>query len=320
MGLIDSRQPLLITGASGFVGEHLARIFTGRGERVAGTYLTTQPDTLAVELIPFEITDPRAAERILPSIRPRAIIHCAAKTKLGWCEENLEESHAVNVEGTEALCRAVAAQIPETPVVFFSTDLVFNGEEPPYGERANPKPISRYGSQKTQAEKAVLKLERGMVLRSALVYGHPTSRAHSFLSWVVNTLMKEDGELPAFEDEHRTPVFVGDLAEAVELLLEAEPEFTAGKIFHAGGGERLSRVKMAEWVCEVFELPRSRILRSRREEIPGGHIRPADVSLRSERLLSLGWTQISFRDGLIQCRENWESFKPRPFGPPSSSS
>lgn len=305
----DQDGPLLITGASGFVGEHFVRHFLGQGWRTAGTFLSNQPEIARAELFPFDITDELAWRRLLRDMRPRAIVHCAAKTRVNWCEDNPEEARATNVAGTYALCEAVASLAPHTPVVYLSTDLVFDGERAPYGEEDEAKPLSTYASLKCEAEGPVLDLPRGIVLRTALVYGFPTSRGESFLNWLVESL-SGGRPVPLFVDEWRTPVFVEDLAAAVQLLLTCEPEETSQTVFHAGGAERVSRMRMGEMVCEVFDFPRERLVRGTREQAPPPP-RPRDVSLRSARLLALGWTPLSFRDGLLQCRDRWNSLKPR---------
>lgn len=307
-GNLDAR-PLLVTGVGGFLGEHLSRYFLDSEWRVAGTYHSMPPALAGVEAFPFDMMDGSAWRRLLRDMRPAAIVHCAAQTSVPWCEEHPAEAGAANLEAVKTLCGIVGEHAPETPVVFFSTDLVFDGEHAPYGEGDGAKPLNVYGSLKSAAEEPVLALPRGTVIRPSLIYGPPASRRGSFLRWMVDT-MRDGRPVDLFEDEFRTPVYVEDVAAAVELVLLVDPEQTAGKVFHAGGAERLSRTRMGQMVCEVFDVPYKLVRSALRGDAPGGHLRPRDVSLRSQRLLNLGWTQISFRDGLIQCRDQWEDLLP----------
>ena len=305
---VTPERPLLITGASGFLGEHLTRYFLRLGWRVAGTYLTSQPNIPGAELIPFDVTDEMAWRRLIRDMRPAAIIHCAAKTRVAWVDQNPEEAHRVNVEATVIMARVVAEMAPKTRVLYISTDMVFGGDEAPYGETSLAKPCLLYGSQKFQGEAPVLALSNGSVVRTSLIYGQPTACASSFLSWMVEGLITQGELLTLFEDEWRTPIFVEDLAAAIETLLDYEVTDVT-RLVHAAGAERLHRYRMGEKVCEVFELPRTNLVKARRDQVKGAENRPQDLSLRCERLLSLGWSPISFRDGLIRCRDSWNAYK-----------
>lgn len=295
-------SPLLITGVSGFLGEHLARALAARGERVAGSYLTSPVAIPGVELFPFEMTDRLAWDRLVRDMAPRAIVHCAAQTQIGWCEDHPAAAREANVEAVEHLCAAVTKRAPQTPVIQISTDLVFDGEGAPYAEDAAPKPLSVYGSLKLAAERPVLSLPQGSVLRTALLYGAAATHKAGFLGWMRDTL-QAGRTLTLFEDEWRTPVFVGDVIAAVQLLLGRAPERTAGKVFQAAGPDRLSRVEMGQAVCREFGFDPALIRVARRLDAPGGNLRPRDASMTVGRLAAEGWSSpTTFADGLRKCR------------------
>ncbi|CAN5225981.1 SDR family oxidoreductase [soil metagenome] len=301
-----ANEQILITGASGFVGEKIARHFAARGHAVLGTFLSTSIAIDGVEMIAVDLADPAAVAQLLAASNPAAIIHCAAQTDTNFCEDFPADARRSIVDATANLARCA----PTIPFVTFSTDLVFDGEAAPYPEDGEPKPLSVYGSLKLEAESAVLAHPRGAVLRSALVYGPPGAAKASFLGWMVRAL-SEWRPLKLFADEWRTPVFVGDLPMAVELLIgRLQTPGTAPGIFHAGGPDRLTRVEMGRMLCEAFDLSGDTIEELRREAIPRGMMRPRDVSLRSDKLKQLGWKQTTFADGLKKCREQWNAQQP----------
>lgn len=294
---------LLITGASGYIGQWLAGAFARAGWHVAGTWRSNDVELPDVEMMRLDLADGRAVEDLVSVFRPTAVIHLAAATKVGWCEKHPDQAHAAIVGATENLVAALGKYAPRARLVHFSTDMVFSGEEAPYGEEAKAKPRNRYGSLKYASEAPALEHENSAVLRSALAYGPPASGRASFLSWMVGKL-KAGEELTLFEDEWRTPVFVDDLVLAVSILLATENE---NGIFHAGGPDRLSRVEMGQAVCEEFELDGGGIKVLKRHDVPGGDGRPRDASLESERLCALGWKPTSFKEGIAICQEKWSS-------------
>ena len=104
---------VLITGTSGFVGGRLARAMNGEWELLTPTHGE------------FDITSLDVVRRYVQRHRPQYIIHLAAISNTGYCEEHPEESYRVNVVGVENLAR-VAAEMG-CKLVFFSSDQVYNG-------------------------------------------------------------------------------------------------------------------------------------------------------------------------------------------------
>ena len=49
----------------------------------------------------------------------------------------------------------------QVPVLFISTDYVFDGTKPPYKENDAPNPLNKYGKSKLDGEKVVLAASKG---------------------------------------------------------------------------------------------------------------------------------------------------------------
>ena len=296
MDLRAAPRPVLVTGASGFLGETLLRRLAGRGVPAVGTSFTASVSVPRADVVPVDLRDHRAVHRLVRDLRPSAIFHAAALTDPAFCERESDSARAANLNATVHLAAEVAAQAPATPFAYLSTDLVFDGRAAPYAPGARAKPLSTYGSLKYMAEAAALALPLGVVVRTALLFGPPMTRKQGFLGWMRGEL-QAGRPLTLFEDEFRTPLCTLDLADG---LVAAVERGLAG-LFHAGGPERLSRVQMGEVLCEEAGLDKGLLRRARVSEYQGSPPRPADVSLESRAFWqATGLAPRPFRAGIRQ--------------------
>jgi dTDP-4-dehydrorhamnose reductase len=144
---------------------------------------------------------------------PDLVLHAAAWTDVDMAEYRPGDAHSVNDHGTANVVALGA------PVVYFSTDYVFDGEKrTPYVESDEPRPVSSYGFSKLAGER---RIARGWIVRSSWLYG-PTGR--NFVRTMLR-LAAEGTELTVADDQRGCPTYVGHLAEAVRELVDL-PEGT----------------------------------------------------------------------------------------------
>src|SRR6516164_7886607 len=96
----------LVTGATGFVGSHVADRALALGHRVRTLARPTSDLTYlngtAVEIVPGDVTDPAEVRRACDGAD--YVVHCAAKVG-DWGP--VDDYRAVNVEGLRNLLEAV---------------------------------------------------------------------------------------------------------------------------------------------------------------------------------------------------------------------
>ena len=152
------------------------------------------------------------------------VIHCAAISSTGYCQEHPEESHLVNVLGTENLaktCKQVGSKL-----IFMSSDQVYNGT-PLKGlltEEAPLQPVSVYGKDKLEAEYRVLKiLPDSIGLRLTWMYDLPESQFKQNTGILLNLKKAwENGEtLKAAVHEYRGMTYVWEVVKNMEKMLQA---------------------------------------------------------------------------------------------------
>jgi len=139
-------RTLLITGASGGLGGHLARLALQAGWRVAGTFLAHPIEQQDVEAHALDIRDRRAVIELLHTLQPDAVVHTAYRL-------SCPDFWAINADGTAHV--AAAARDCGARLVHISSDAIFDGRNAPYDESAQPAPITPYGASKAAAETAV---------------------------------------------------------------------------------------------------------------------------------------------------------------------
>jgi nucleoside-diphosphate-sugar epimerase len=170
----------LITGATGFIGGHLAARLAGEGWHVRclarPTSDTSQIDGLDVEIVEGDLQDPDSLVRAAAGCR--VVFHCAAMVS-DWA--TVAEISRVNVRGTQNLLDAAAGGSVERFVHFSTTDVYGHRGRDEIDETYVGRHFSNwYAQTKLNAEREVRGAEaaRGLaavILRPATVYG-PRSR------------------------------------------------------------------------------------------------------------------------------------------------
>jgi UDP-glucose 4-epimerase len=169
----SSRSTVLVTGSSGFIGQHLVQALEDAGwtTRKALRTPTGRPNEVQIESIGAQ-TDWRAA---LAGVE--AVVHLAARVHHPNEEHALELYQTANVEGTLHLARC-SASAGVRQFIFVSTILV-NGRSTdgrgPFSECDILTPRGIYGKSKAAAESGLEAMAQdGMnitIIRPPLVYG-----------------------------------------------------------------------------------------------------------------------------------------------------
>lgn len=285
---------LLVTGASGFLGWHVCQNAKPQWQ-VFGTYQSKAAMISGVTTLKVDISDFTALQQLFETVQPDAVIHLAAQSSPNYCQQYPDESHAINV--TAAANIAGLCSDRDIPCTFTSTDLVFDGQNPPYRETDPVSPINLYGEQKVLAEDAMRsRYPKTAICRMPLMFGEASPTAHSFIQPFLQTLRQKQ-ELRLFIDEFRTPASATSAAQGLLLALEK----VQGCI-HLGGKERISRYEFGRLMIEVLGLSETNLQACRQQDVPMSAPRPADVSLDSFRAFSLGYEPLTIREELAALR------------------
>jgi dTDP-4-dehydrorhamnose reductase len=163
-----------------------------------------------------------------------------------WCERHEEETMAVHGAGAANLAAAAGGR----PILLISTDNVFAGTRPVYGESDEPAPANAYGRAKLTGERTLLDTGTALVLRVSLVYGwDPDGHRPNYFTTCARRL-RAGRPVEAPVDHWNTPVLVDDVAAWSAAVLHS------GRtgVLHLGGPERLSRHEWAGRIAKELGL------------------------------------------------------------------
>jgi len=146
----------LITGISGFVGQHLSNLLLENNYEVFGTYYKNEPACCAeVNKYNCDIRNPDVLKRILYDVKPDEIYHLAGPAHIPSCSNDMKQVFEVIVGGATNLYEAVRV-LGITPKILY----VGSGDE--YGESAFTgypvsenhvlKPVNPYSVSKASAD------------------------------------------------------------------------------------------------------------------------------------------------------------------------
>lgn len=288
---------LLVTGASGFLGWNLCQEALGQWE-VYGTYYNHVVEIPGVTLLPVDLREYQQVKELFAPIKPDAVIHCAAASKPNYCQQNPQESYAINVTASVNIARLCGEY--QIPCAFTSTDLVFDGQSSFYQESDLVCPICLYGEQKVAAEQEMLSVYPEIaVCRMPLMFGLPSPVANSFIQGFINSL-KAGQELNLFTDEFRTPASATTAARGLLLAIAKQVK----GILHLGGRERVSRYEFGLLLAEVFQLPKDLIRPGKQADIIMVAPRSPDASLNSDKAFNLGYNPLSLREELMALKSD----------------
>ncbi|MDD1667147.1 MAG: SDR family oxidoreductase [Methanomicrobiales archaeon] len=268
---------LLLTGASGLLGSNFALAAAARGLDVTAVYHRNPVRFPGIRGLRLDLTDERGVTEAVASTRPDWIVHCAAETRVDWCEDHPEDCSRVNEGATGTLARA-ASEIGAS-LLYVSTDSVYPGDRGNYTEDDRTGPVNHYGRTKLRGEGAVRATPGDHLIIRTNIFGWNLQEKQSLAEWFLAHL--EGGRtVPGFRDVIFTPVLVNELAEICLALMAAGATGT----YNCGSPEPCSKYEFGVSVARTFGLDPGLVRPIRQEELGLRAPRPLDTSLNSRKM------------------------------------
>ena len=217
---------ILVTGPRGFVG---ARIMAEIPEAVPAPSLRG--------------ADRDTVRRLMDEVQPDAVIHTAAMSDIGQCEQDPEGSYRANVE--------IPVWIAQTGVrlAAFSSDQIYSGctETGPYPEHT-AAPANLYARHKLEMEQRVLDANPSAVLlRATWMYDMPMYGFPNRGNFLVNMLFQRSASFSS--TQNRAVTYVREVAGHIREAL-----LLPGGVYNYGSENSMTMLETAQWLKNALSL------------------------------------------------------------------
>jgi nucleoside-diphosphate-sugar epimerase len=251
----------LVTGATGFVGQHLVPALLDHGWEVRACGRRPRPDSLP-EAVDYrggvDLAEGTGLDGVLD--RVSHLFHLAGASST-FSEE--PEMRRVNIDGTENLLDA-ASDAPLERILYMSTTAVY-GEEvelpQPVAEDVEPHPSRGYGKTKWDAEQALWRrVDKGLpalVVRPVSVYGPGAVKllASAILDTAVERYMGLSELVVHSEPIEQRLVHVSDVVGACLHLMDHDD--AVGRAFNIVDPTYPSSHDVADILAEQFGMKKA---------------------------------------------------------------
>lgn len=302
-------KKILVTGADGFIGSHLAEYLVGQGRDVRAFvlynsfnswgWLNSSPLAKDMEIFAGDIRDPNGVRKAMQGCD--AVLHLAALIAIPYSYHSPDTYVDTNIKGTLNVVQA-ARDLDIQRIVHTSTSEVYGtAQYVPIPETHPLSGQSPYSATKIAADQLALSFYRSFgtpvtVLRPFNTYG-PRQSARAVIPTVITQIASGQKRIqlgaltPTRDFTH-----VLDTVRAFVTMLDADAEKVLGEVFNGGVGFEISIGDTAKLIAEIMgedieiQCDNQR-LRPQKSEVER-------LFADNSRLKALGW-QPNYGDGTV---------------------
>ena len=246
----------LLTGATGFVGGHIAEACVRKEQTVSAIVRPSsnagELEKMGVILYRGELSDPALARQAITDAD--VVVHCAAKVG-DWGP--VEEYRQVNVESLRVLLDACKGQALSRFILMSSLG-VYPSKHHNGTDETMPLPRKHrdgYSQSKVEAEQLAMHYyhEYGVpvvILRPGFVYG---PRDRTVMPRIIQGLREGKLRYPGGGQAALNTIYIDNLVDAVFLAVHRDA--AVGQAYNLTDGEFVSKRKFIETIADAFELP-----------------------------------------------------------------
>lgn len=306
---------VLVTGGTGFVGQHLVRLLQRRRTRtIFSTYLVKPSNPVAgAELLPCDIRDRDQVLQVVRYAQPQHIYHLSALSSVIKSFDGAREVWDTNVWGAMNLLDAVREAAPQARILLVGSSQCYGANKRlPVVEDEGLSPASPYAASKAAAEMLATQYFHGCGLQVIRTRPFNHTGPGQSAEFVCSDLARQVAEI---ELGLRSPVLrignirverdfsdVRDVVRAYELLLQRG---AAGDVYNVASGRGVA-------ITQVVKHLRSCCRRPFQIDVEQKRVRPGEVARMygSNRKLRrvTGWRpEYSLSQTLHDLYEFWKS-------------
>ncbi|MFA5824714.1 MAG: NAD-dependent epimerase/dehydratase family protein [Gallionellaceae bacterium] len=250
VGAVYHGKRVLITGATGFIGQHLLDAFGGLAAEVAVVARGEYASSKAQRVFVGDMRDQVFVRQTIRDFTPHYIFHLAGARDRVLTREAFGQAIEANLMGALNLFFA-ALDVPSLErIVILGTAEEYGGNKAPFVESMREAPISAYSFSKQCATHLTQLMHCSfglpvVILRPSVAYG-PAQRDDMFLSALIQTLLRGEEFSMTLGEQTRDYVYVSDLVDA--LLRAGYCPDVEGEVINIGSGKPIQIARLVDRV------------------------------------------------------------------------
>lgn len=285
-------KPVLVTGASGFVGSHLSVKLTGEGAKVI--FLSKSVENFDT------INDVMKKHKI------NTIFHLAAQPIVEVGQANPIRTFEINIQGTWNILESARQQNVKKIVIASTTHVYGDNPKVPLKEEYFPQPSRPYETSKACADLLAQSYADTYNLpveipRFVNIYGPGDFNFGRLIPKVMRAVLKSENPLVWDVGSVRDFLFIDDAIQAYLTLAEQDlPNNKRVRVFNFGTGKPISIIDLVQ---KIIEIAKEESINFKLDSIPedrSNEVKKQYVSVAKAKRI-LGWTpKTSLESGLIK--------------------
>lgn len=280
-----SKKKIAVTGLSGVIGSILIDDLSDSAEIIDLYHRSKNLEKEKISRhLKLDLLKKNDIEKILYQAEPDVIIHMASITHIDICEADKKHGRKgivwkTNVEGTREISKF--SEKNKVPLIFISTECVFDGKQELYTEKSKKNPINWYGETKSAAEDEILShVKKATIIRSVVAF-HENDNEKTILGKFLKQLQSTK-EVKIVADQIFTPTYTYDITKAIHKAVKKN---TKG-ILHVAPKKRLTPYDFGLLVAKRYNLSDRKITKTTLEKLYGksrASLRLKNASLSGEK-------------------------------------
>ena len=249
-------EKVAVTGATGFVGKHLAPALLSSGARTVILGRSCERDfdhyRDGMRQVAFDLTDEEGMVDVLRRERPQILLHLAGTRGHGAADKRNAECLEVNFYATARLLKA-ATRAGIRRIVIIGSAEEYGNQPGPLHETLLARPATPYGVSKARATEFAVDMHKRngcpvVILRPFTVYG-PGQPPDMFVAEAVESAVRNVPFPMSKGEQRRDLIFIEDVVKAI--MAAASKPGIEGRVINVGTGKSRRLRDVAESIWKI---------------------------------------------------------------------
>jgi dTDP-4-dehydrorhamnose reductase len=266
--LTKLNRKILISGASGMLGNALLNVFASLGD--SEIYYISHSKKILDQSAHLLTIDQLSNHYFF------AFYHCAAEVNVNLCEIDFEHAKRANAEYSKDLFRKVSARHN----FYISTDSVYKGDKGDYKESDQANPVNNYALSKLMGEFEVSKSTKNLYILRTNIFGANSKNKSSLFEWAKREL--EGGKsINGFKNIYFNPLSVQHLSIILKTMLEID---IPHGVYNIGCDTYFSKYDFLVRIADFIGVKKDLVTPLDYKVTDGMAIRPINTTINCEKI------------------------------------